>query len=270
LRAALVTGLIAAALTAATPAAAAPPRYLALGDSAAMWNGNHSYPNLIRAHYRLRLTNLSESGATTISMKQGGQYRRALGFLRRHRGHVALITVDIGGNDINRCVGPGGPGGPDSPCAVQTRATIRRNIRTMLRGFAHVAPRVPVVGMTYYDPYLGHWLAGGSYRDVALATLPGLRAVNATLTKVYGGKALTADLEGAFHVYDLDTMVDSEWGHIPIAVERACTLLNITCHAGAPMGYGEDPNERGARVIARAFEQKIDQLCVRSHRFRRC
>jgi hypothetical protein len=185
---------------------------------------------------------------------------------------VALITIDIGGNDINRCVGPGGPAGPNSPCSVKTRAEIRKNIRKMLRGFARVAPSVPVIGMTYYDPYLGHWLAGGTYRDLALATLPGLRAVNDDLTSVYGGEALTADVEGAFQVYDFDTMVDSPWGHVPIAVERACSLLNITCHAGAPMGYGEDPNERGARVIAREFEKRIDLLCVRRHRsgFRRC
>jgi lysophospholipase L1-like esterase len=272
----LAIGLLVAALTAVPSAAATPPQYLAVGDSVPVWNGNHSYPNLIRAHYRgelsgLRLTNLAESGATSTSMLRGGQYTRALRFLRARRGHVALITIDIGGNDILVCVGPGGAAGPDSPCATRTRATIRHNIRRMLRGFARVAPGVPVIGMTYYDPYLGHWLAGGTYRELALSTLPGLRALNADLTSVYGGVATTADVEGAFQVYDFDTMTNSLWGRVPVAVERACSLLNITCHEGAPEDFGDDPNLRGARVIAQEFEKKIDLLCLRRHRaFRRC
>jgi lysophospholipase L1-like esterase len=253
------------AIAAAGPASAESPRYLALGDSVPVWNGKQSYPNLIQRHLRhklphLALRNLAVSGATTESMLRGTQYPQARRYLRAHRGHVALITIDIGGNDI---VGCAGMGGPDDPCATKARATIKRNIRTMLRGLHRSAPRVPVVGMTYYDPYLGYWLAGGSYRDLALSTVPGLVELNKLLTKVYGGSAKTADVEGAFRSTDLDTMVASRWGTVPVAVARACSWLDIVCAPGQPEGFGDDPNEKGAKVIARAFERKIDAIIRR-------
>jgi hypothetical protein len=51
------------------PTQATRPIYLALGDSAPIWDGNASYPNYIAAHYRssvkgLELVNLSVSGET--------------------------------------------------------------------------------------------------------------------------------------------------------------------------------------------------------------
>ena len=253
------------AVVAAAPASAERPRYLALGDSVPVWNGKRSYPNLIQRHLRpklprLALTNLAVSGATTASMLRGGQYASARRYLRAHRGHVALITIDLGGNDI---VGCAGMGGPDNPCATRARATIRRNLTTMLRGLRRFAPGVPVIGMTYYDPYLGYWLAGGGYRDLALSTVPGLVVLNKLLTKLYGGPARTADVEGAFRSTDLDTMVASRWGTVPVAVARACSWLDITCVPGQPEGFGDDPNERGAAVIAHAFERKIDAIIRR-------
>jgi lysophospholipase L1-like esterase len=261
------TFLVALLLSAivAAPASADRPRYLALGDSVPVWNGKRSYPNLIQRHLRhrlprLALRNLAASGATTDSMLKGSQYLEARRYLRAHRGHVALITIDIGGNDI---VGCAGMGGPDSPCSKRALAQINRNLTTMLRGLRRSAPRVPVIGMTYYDPYLGYWLAGGDYRDLALSTVPGLVELNKLLTKVYGGRAKTADVEGAFRSTDLNTMVASRWGTVPVAVARACSWLDITCVPGQPEGFGDDPNAKGAKVIARAFERKIDRVIRR-------
>jgi lysophospholipase L1-like esterase len=267
---------LAVALLAPSGAQARRSYYVALGDSVPVWNGPQSYPNLIARHYRpghpgLRLRNFAVSGETTTTMLQGAQYPRALRFLRAHSGRIALITIDIGGNDIIACVGPGGPSGPNSPCATQTRARIMANIRAMLRGFARAAPHTPVIGMTYFNPYLGHWLAGGFYRQLALSTMPGLIALNKDLTRAYGGASRTADVEGSFHATDLKTYVRSKWGRIPIAVERACSLLTITCYVDAPEAFGDDPNDRGAAVIARAFQRRINRLCVRRHAaFRRC
>jgi lysophospholipase L1-like esterase len=257
----LATALVAAlALASAAPAGAA--EYLALGDSVPVWNGAHSYPNLIQRHYqrstlpRLGLTNLAISFENTTSMIRGGQYGRAKAFLRAHRGHVALITIDIGGNDIVGCVAAGGAD-PKSPCAVEARAAIKRNLTSMLRGLHRLAPGVPIYGMTYYDPFLGDWLGGGSYRDTALSTLPGLRTLNDELRTLYGGAKWTADVEGVFRSYDFDTIVSSPWGDVPIAVQRACAWLDITCTPGQPEGFGDDPNEDGAVVIAREFERTI-------------
>jgi lysophospholipase L1-like esterase len=260
------------ALTSAAPAPASPAThshraqyYLALGDSVAVWNGPRSYPYLLLAHYRRRLPGLkvddiAVSGATTTTMLNGGQYAAALSFLRTHKGHVALITIDIGGNDIIPCALSIDSARPDSPCAVAARATIKRNLTRMLRGLRAAAPRVPVVGMSYYDPLLGEWLAGGTLRELALTTVSSLVALNRELTTLYGGPRKTADVQGIFRSTDLTTMVASPWGTVPIAVKRACSWLDITCHAGAPEDLGDDPNDAGAVVIATAFERTLDRV----------
>jgi hypothetical protein len=236
--------------------------YLALGDSVPVWNGTQSYPYRIRAHYARRLrgltvTDLAIAGATSGSMRNDGQYQEALQFLRLHRGHVALITIDIGGNDV---VGCARPNGVDPSCAKQARATIRRNLGAMLAGLHGAAPHVPLIGMTYYNPFLGDWLAGEPARSAALATNPGLVALNHELTRLYGGPKKTADVQGTFGVTELETMVPSPWGTIPVAVERACSWLDIVCNAGALEGFGDDPNPTGAAKIAVAFERTIGAL----------
>lgn len=239
--------------------------YLALGDSVPVSNGPLSYPDLILAHYQrkvpgLRLNDIAVSGATTTSMLEGGQYAEAREFLNAHKRHVALITIDIGGNDIVGCVGPTGI---NAPCAAQARATIKRNLKMMLAGLRASAPGVPVIGMTYYDPFLGYWLAEGALRSLALSTVPSLVTLNRELTSLYGGAKETADVQGIFRSTDFKSIVASPWGAVPIAVKRACSWLDIQCDENAPEGFGDDPNNAGAAAIASVFERTIGPLCVR-------
>jgi hypothetical protein len=233
-----------------------------------MWNGLHSYPYLIAAHLRgriqgLTVEDLAVSGVTTSTMYQAGQYAAALRFLKAHWRRVSLITIDIGGNDIVPCALQG-PIRPTGRCAVRARSTIRRNLRGMLRGLRAAAHAVPIYGMTYYDPLLGNWLAGGAPRTRALATLPGLRLLNRELAALYGPQR-TADVQGTFRSFNFHSRVASPWGRVPPAVARACAWLDITCHPGATEGFGDDPNLAGAAAIAGAFERLIDlQLPARN------
>jgi lysophospholipase L1-like esterase len=254
-----------------------PSYYLALGDSVPVWNGTHSYPNLILAHYQrklpgLTLNNLAISGESTTSMLQGPQYSQALSFLKAHSGHIALITIDIGGNDIVTCAFSIATVDPGSPCSTQARATIRRNLTAILTGLHAVAPRVPVIGMSYYDPVLGDWLGGGAFRSLAFASLGSLVILNRELVSLYGGARNTADVQGVFRTLDFRHSVASQWGTVPVAVQRACAWLDIQCQAGGPSGFGDDPTDAGAVAIAHAFERKIDRLCVhrRTAVLRRC
>jgi lysophospholipase L1-like esterase len=266
----LIAGLL-LGVSGAAPGLATPTRagrvsyYLVLGDSVAVWNGTRSYPDLVLSHYKrklpgLRLDDIAVSGENTTSMRVG-QYRQALKFLRAHKGHIALITIDIGGNDIVGCALPAGLD-PNGPCVIKARATIKRNLRAMLAGLNKAAPGVPVIGMNYYDPFLGDWLAGGSNRAFAISTVPSLQALNQELAALYGTKN-TADVQSAFHATDLNTIVQSPWGNIPIAVQRACAWLDIRCQPGAPEGFGDDPNYPGAAAIASAFEHTINRQCTR-------
>lgn len=170
---------------------------------------------------------------------------------------MALITIDIGGNDILPCVTQASPPKPQGPCSVGVRATIRRNLGAMLRGLRTAAPRVPIYGMTYYDPFLGDWLASGEPRAWALATLPGLRLLNRELVSIYGPQR-TADVQDTFRSLNFSAHVASSWGRVPPAVARACAWLDIICHVGAPEGFGDDPNLAGAAAIAGAFDRLLD------------
>jgi hypothetical protein len=69
--------------------------------------------------------------------------------------------------------------------------------------------------MTYYNPFLGNWLAGGAARPLTRATTPSLLALDHELTSLYGGAKKTADVQGIFRATDFKTMVPSRWGTIP-------------------------------------------------------
>jgi ribosomal protein L24E len=200
----------------------------------------------------LQLVNLAVSGETSTSMLNNGQYSNALAFLRAHQNQVALITIDIGGNDVVGCGSPGA-----SPqCFQQSEATMEQNITTILAGLHAAAPNAPIYGMTYYDPFLGDWLAGGAAQTQALATIPEDVALNNALTSLYGASN-TADVQGAFAVTDSTTLVPSQWGTAPVDVVDACQWLDIVCTAGQPEGFGDDPNAAGQVQIALAFEHIV-------------
>ena len=249
------------------------PIYLALGDSAPMWDGTASYPDLITTHYQtsvpgLRLVNLSQSGATTTSMMQSyftstSQLQRAELYLRAYRGSVALVTIDIGGNDVLPCTSGILSGtGTTTGCLATVESRMIANLHTILTGLRQAAgPGVRIVGMTYYNPFLGDWLAGGTARAGVIGSTQALEQLNGLLTQAYTQTgAQVADVEGAVDATDLSTLVPSTWGDVPVAVTRACSLLDISCTAGQSGLGGDDPTVAGAAVIAQAFESTIGTL----------
>ena len=236
--------------------------YLALGDSVPVWDGTDSYAHLLENHYvstipGLTLEDMAISGATTTSMLKGPEYRTALRFLHSHVGHMTLITIDIGGNDLVHCATATGI---NQACTKKGLATVAHNLTKMLSGLKKAAPSVPIFGMNYYDPYLGDWLAGGSVRTLALGTLPIVARLNTELVSLYGGPSVTADVTDAFKTSNDTSLVDSPWGKVPIDVDRACSWLDITCHKGASEGFGDDPNISGQKTIAAVFEHTIGKL----------
>jgi hypothetical protein len=145
--------------------------YLSLGDSVGMWDGTRSFPYLLANRYSrssvpgLRLIDMSCSGETTESMvlgstcaPGGSQYDNAISFVNAHHGHIALVTISIGGNDVVPCMSRPGA----ATCFVNGLARMKSNISTIVAGLRHATgPHVPIVGMNVYDPLLGDWLASG-------------------------------------------------------------------------------------------------------------
>src|SRR3984893_10859573 len=81
------------------------PYYLAVGDSAPVWNGGRSYPDdILRSPVTRRVPGLklvktacsSETSASFITFSRwgGSQLKKDVVFLAANRGHVALVTID--------------------------------------------------------------------------------------------------------------------------------------------------------------------------------
>jgi hypothetical protein len=256
----------------ANPCASDTPYYLAVGDSAPVWNGGRSYPDdILRSPVTRHVPGLklvktacsSETSDSFINFSRcgGSQLQKDVDFLTASRGHVALVTIDIGGNDVLPCASLTGI---DWNCAQVVLTTIQTNLRTILSKLRQAAgPGVPIVGMNYYNPFLGYALIGPSVRPLIMQTVFGQQILNQLLGRTYAEFGVpVANVQDAFHSTDMTTIVSSMWGNVPRAVKQACTLLDITCIPGQAEVFGDDPNLAGAAVIAKAFEPVIGRLNV--------
>lgn len=248
-------------------ATAGPTYYLALGDSLAtgyqpsdagplsscgFQNGYACdlYAALLHTHPNLQAVNLSCPGETTTSMLTGvgspcfssgpPQLARALRFLARHRGHVALITIDIGANNVDGCVSSSSVSVTCVSQGMQAVATQLPVILSALRGTAGAA--VPIVGMNYYDPFLAaYFLPGGT--TLASESLAVTLAFNSLLGGIYASAGdPVADVQSAFGTLD----------GLAASADLICLLTWMCSSPNLPNIH---PNEAGYSVIATAFEQ---------------
>ena len=90
-------------------------------------------------HHPTQLVNLACSGETAASMVAGGhcdiyptgsQLDEAVAYLEAHPGRTSVITVDIGANDVQRCLAGGSI---DVACIQAGMAAVHDNLRRHLR-----------------------------------------------------------------------------------------------------------------------------------------
>ncbi len=252
--------------------------YLALGDSLSKGvqpdasgvsvETEQGYPGLVYAELRrarpgLRMVTLGCPGETTITMIRGGMCRypggsqlaAAVAFLRAHRGHVLLVTIDIGANDPEACgarpniakvVSCMGTGIPDA---------VTNLTRIMSRLNAAAGPGVRIVGMNYYLPALAEWRDGLPGHAVAWVAVRLASAYNSMLAHVYTQSgARVANVFGAFDTADFSrTMTVPGIGTLPRNVARICQWT-WEC-ASPPRGPNQHANQLGYQVISRTFLQ---------------
>jgi lysophospholipase L1-like esterase len=206
--------------------------YLALGDSLAVSaqpNGDftHGYAEQLHSMLasddpKLELKKLGCGGESSVSMRFGSQlpsvvlscgsphfYKNVLfakgtqlaeaeSFLEAHKGKVALITIDIGANDLQRLDAKGEvalclfePAG----CASQ-QARLVENLAAIIDALRAAAPDVPIVGMTYYNVFAPIWFED---EPTALAVDARVASLNAALVSTYEAHGVpVADVAGAF------------------------------------------------------------------------
>ena len=281
---ACLAGTVAAGCSAPAPPAHArqskPPAsyYLALGDSLSQGvqpdssgasvrtpdgYASQLYTMLRKHDPGLRLTDLGCTGETTTTMIHGGvcSYQRksqlaaAVSFLRAHRGHVALITVDIGANDINPCVMPFSVAklAKVVSCIGKSFVDTTANLTTVLTALRPVAGHGRIIGMNYYLPELSEWRDGFLGEMFARLVEAEAARYNNLLTAEYRKfGARTANVFGAFHTSDFgNDVILPGYGRLPRNVAAICQWT-WQC-APPPRGPNQHANQAGYAVIARAF-----------------
>jgi lysophospholipase L1-like esterase len=170
----------------------------------------------------------------------GSQLAEAIAFLEAHPGEIAFVTIDIGANDLAPCFAALDF---SSACLGTHLPAISTNLATTLAALREATGvGIPIIGMNYYDPFLGLWALG--LPDLAIESAAFIVEFNDALEAVYEAAAdPVADVETAFAVTD-STIVDS----VPLNVSNACTLTwfcSIQDIHATDAGYA---------VIAQAFE----------------
>ena len=276
-----------ALLPAAAQAAKAKPYYLALGDSLSVGvqptasggnkNTAQGYVNqLARRVGGLRTVNYGCGDATTASFINGdrpcapkrrpgyantsprtSQLATAERFLRRNRGKVRFVTIDIGANDVASC----GQGGViDLECVNKGIAEIKKNGPKIAKRLRAAAGRgVPMAVMTLYNPFLQQWLNGGSGPAIAEASVDIAREqVNPAIVNGFKpSRFKIARVAEAFDTYVPFERTTTYGGRndVPIAVARICRL-SWMC-APAPKGLDIHATKAGYSEIAGAFRKVL-------------
>ncbi|MFI5074407.1 MAG: SGNH/GDSL hydrolase family protein [Actinomycetales bacterium] len=247
----LVVALVAAAalvLASATAGWAAPSPtgsanamgyYLALGDSLAAGyqpttgvdrDGGYTgdvLAGIQATRPKTRLVNLACPGERSTTMVSGGvcaydegnQLDQALEFLHAHGRNTRVVTVQVGANDVQRCVDRSTLA--IDPVCIQAGMADVATYLPMILGKVHAeAPHAQVVVLNYYNPFLAAWAIGNAQLALQSAVLQG------TLNTIIGVAAASSGST----VADVATAFQStNWtvppgGALPTNVSVICAL----------------------------------------------
>jgi lysophospholipase L1-like esterase len=277
LLAAAAAALSLLALPAAAQAAKAKPYYVSLGDSYAAGYQRFSatdarttrdgfayqvVPKARARGYDLKLVNFGCGGETSVSILQrktkcgglgpGGvdyagvtQATAAERFLRKHRGHVKLITVSIGGNDVTGCAKQADP----VACIGPAMDKVKANGKALLKRLRKAAgPKTRIVGITYPDVILGAWVGENPDQELAKLSVVAFKSLlNPALKEMYesvGGRFVdVTKATGAYTPLEQTTTL-APYGEIPVAVADVCGLTSYCAYRDI------HPNATGYGIIA--------------------
>jgi lysophospholipase L1-like esterase len=258
------------ATASASPSTGAGGLYVALGDSLAAGYQpggaelrDTAYPALTATRIgaggaALTLENLGCSGETTTSLVKGGKCDFAAGSqldqaekLLKANDDVALVTIDIGGNDLLRCVRGGAR--IDTACVTAGVGTVKKNLPTILKRLkAAAGPDVPVLVRGYYNP----WLAAKALDQPVKGVDAAAKAYTALSTAIESAAKSSGTtfvgLDQAFSTNDT-TPTTINGRSVPKNAAAICTLTNI-CTA-SDIHLTDEGAATVARVLAKAAQK---------------
>lgn len=182
----------------------------------------------------------------------GSQLGAATAFLAEHPGHVPLITIDIGANDVLTCLGAGTPDQINA-CAARELPIVKQSLTLIMARLRAADPRATIVGMTYDQPALSAWLGGPAGQRFATQSLTLAASFRHVLIGVFrAARAKIADVYAAFKTTDMTGQITLPIiGAVPEDVGLVCEWTWACTRP--PQGPNIHPNTTGYGVIARTF-----------------
>jgi hypothetical protein len=249
----MVLATVAVSGVAQARTAKSPTYYVSLGDSYSVGfqpnlGATPGYTVYVAKKTHLTLVNFGCAGTTTaaildrvgcpvvlphtagvVTYPTTTQIAAAESFLTSHRGHIGLITVTIGGDDVTGCA--------TKPNVVACVGTAANNIKTNVTALAAdlraaAGPNVPIIGSTYPDVILGLYVyptnpASASAVNLAKLSVVAFKAiVNPALAKAYAsanGKLVDVTAAAGSYIPLTKTVNTKTYGVIPVAVAGVCT-----------------------------------------------
>lgn len=213
----------------------------------------------------LQLVELGCPGESTVTMINGGicaypsatsQLAAAVAFLGSHRGHVPLVTITIGANDLESCASATGI---DATCVQQGLTAVVTNLPVIVSALRTADPGVSTrfIGLNEYDPFLASFLTGSAGQQLATESAAVVDQLNAQLAAGYRAAGFrVADVSSAFRTDDFTDQASLPGvGAVPVNVADVCELT-FACTA-PPVGPDIHPQDSGYRVIAGAVAAKL-------------
>ncbi len=213
----------------------------------------------------LKLIRLGCPGETLDDMLNGGscpylagsQLAAAVDFINDNKDRIHLITIDIGGNDFRDadCIGAV----DYMNCATDVSTQIAMDLAVVLAALRQSAdPNTTIVGMNYYNPYLGSWLEGDAGQQLAYDSSQAAAILMDYLSTTYESAGVPmADVYNAFASDDFGTMVPSSLpppndGMLPLNVANICEFTYM-CDPD-PVGPDIHASRAGYALIAETIE----------------
>jgi lysophospholipase L1-like esterase len=162
-------------------------------------------------------------------------------FIAAHPGQIGLITISIGGNDFDNCIGQADP----VSCVAAAMPVMKANVETLVSELRTAAgSSVPMIATSYPDVVLGVWVANPPNQAFAKLSITAFSLlINPNLSQAYAtGNVTFVNVTAATGAFTpLTTTVKlAPYGTIPKAVAQVCTLTWF-CEKGdihpKPAGY---------------------------------
>ena len=247
-------GILGPSTTAHAASSKSPTYYVSLGDSYSVgyqpgFGATPGYTVYVAGKTHLKLVNFGCAGATTTSLIASvgcpdplphttgaapyptmTQSAAAEAFLTAHHGHIGLITVTIGGNDVIPCARQANV----VNCVGTAVSGVSKNVTALVAALrAAAGPRVPLIGLTYPDVILGTYVYPSQPPSASLVSLANLSVVafkaliNPALAKAYssaGGSLVDVTAATGAYTPLTRTVRLVPYGTIPAPVASVCSL----------------------------------------------